>query len=96
MRTLVLAAAFSFILKVVDAKCKGNFVKKFDKCLVNGFKSTIEGCLATGEGEMKKKKKIKRCVKVEKKLKKCDYTCGGGSKIRSKTCTIINPISLPN
>ena len=114
MRTLVLAAAALFILTVVDAKCKKANVKQFDKCLARGFKSKIEDCLATGEGKLEKRQ-AKKCARMEKNLKKCDYTCkieistvdggwsdlgewsvcsvecGGGSQIRTKTCTNPSP-----
>ena len=111
MRTLVLAAAALFILTGVDAKCKGNKVKQFDKCLASGFQSTLEGCSATEKGKLRKRR-TKKCERVEKILNKCEYTCiptvdggwsdlgdwsvcsaecGGGSQIRSKTCTNPSP-----
>ena len=114
MRTFALAAVALFILTVVDAKCKKKKVKQFDKCLARGFKSKIEDCLATGEGKLEKRQ-AKKCARMEKNLKKCDYTCkieiptvdggwsdlgewsvcsaecGGGSQIRSKTCTNPSP-----
>jgi len=76
MKTLVLAAAITtfLTLTVVDAKCKNKKVKKFDWCRANGYEPTIDGCLATGEGTMKKKK-TNQCVKAENALKKCDYKC---------------------
>jgi len=65
-------------LTLVDAKCKGNKfnkrVKKFNWCRSKGYEPKIDGCSATGEGDLKKRQ-AKQCRKAEKILKKCDHSC---------------------
>ena len=52
-------------------KCAKN-IKKFESCLKKGYKSKA-GCISE-DGELSKKD-MKKCGKIEKKLKKCDYSC---------------------
>ena len=52
------------------------------KCLNKGFKSSL-GC-ESGAGNLKKKPK-KKCSKLEKVLKMCDYTCSSSSRTRTAT-----------
>merc|ERR550537_554535 len=54
-----------------EKKCAKN-IKKFNACLKKGYKSK-DGCIS-GDGELNKKD-LKKCGKLEKKLKKCDFSC---------------------
>ena len=82
-------------------------IKKYNKCLLKGFPSSV-GCISTKRRPSKKL--IKKCTKIEKVLKKCDYSCAvnggwtdysewtdcsadcaGGTQTRSRTCTNPEP-----
>ena len=52
-------------------KCSKN-TKKFNSCLVKGYKSKA-GC-SSGDNKLKKKS-VKNCARVEKRLKNCNYAC---------------------
>ena len=82
-------------------------IKKYNKCLLKGFPSSV-GCISTKRRPSKKL--IRKCTKIEKVLKKCDYSCAvnggwtdysewtdcsadcaGGTQTRSRTCTNPEP-----
>ena len=48
-------------------------IKKYNKCLLKGFPSSV-GCIST-KRTPNSKKLIRKCTKIEKVLKKCDYSC---------------------
>merc|ERR1719312_705506 len=52
-------------------KCK-KVKTKFQKCLDGGYQST-DGCVS-GDGKLSKKNE-RKCRKLEKKAKKCNFTC---------------------
>jgi len=70
---LALAEAGKGDKKAANAakKCAKN-IKIFEACLKKGYKSK-EGCMS-GSGELKKTE-LKKCGKVAKRMKKCDYSC---------------------
>lgn len=81
---LLVIVVFVAILGLSDAgkkggkgKCEGKkfekMVKAHGKCLTAGFPSKLGGCKA-GDGKATKKV-LRRCKKVEKRLKKCEYQC---------------------
>ena len=67
---LISTSAWRNRAQASTGNCK-RFIKKFEGCLKDGYKSN--GC-ASGDGKLSKKDS-KKCAKFEKKLKKCDHEC---------------------
>jgi len=59
--------------KTCEGKKYDKMVDAHDKCLEGGFKSKLKGC-ESGDGKANKKV-LKKCKKIEKRLKKCGYKC---------------------
>ena len=84
MKALILVVALSAAILLqasADDGCEKSKVKKatkkYDWCRKNGYKPKLDGCTATGSGDLKKKDE-KKCKRAEKNLKKCGYTCDDG------------------
>merc|ERR1711948_139321 len=68
---VLLATVLASSPPVMSKKCKKT-VKKYNKCLKDGFESSL-GC-DSGDGTVKGKA-LKKCKSAEKKAKKCGHTC---------------------
>jgi len=104
MRTLFATFAL-LILATVLAHCNEKKVtklsKKYGRCIKKGYESTIDGCAeAFGKRNRKKKKnkltkkKQKRCARIEKRLKKCGYSCVDSTESPTNSPT-VRPTSTP-
>ena len=74
--SLILALLFLTVSSECGLKKKAlkKNIKKFKKlCLKRGFESSVPGCKSE-DGTLNKKMQ-KKCTKIEKKLKRCDYAC---------------------
>ena len=75
---IVLVAVFAVLALAEAGKVKNQAkvcsknIMKFEACLDKGYKSKA-GC-ESGDGELNKKD-MKKCLKLEKKVKKCEYEC---------------------
>jgi len=96
MRTLVATLAL-IIYATVIAQCEDKQVRKdvrkYDRCIKKGYESTINGCDEAGESKLNKKK-IKKCAKIEDRLKDCGYTCVDPTESPTSSPTTI-PTSTP-
>ena len=74
-KVLCILTCLLITLSVGDAGgCSKKLEDQYLKCRDKGFKPSIKGCDAH-DIKFSNKKQIKKCRKVEKKLKKCGYTC---------------------
>ena len=74
-KLICILASLLISLPVADAGgCSKKLKDQFQKCLNKGFDSSIKGC-AGADKDFSNKKQVKKCRKIEKKLKKCGHTC---------------------
>ena len=74
-KVLCILACLLITLSVGDAGgCSKKLKDQYQKCRDKGFDPSIEGCDAS-DANFSNKKQVKKCRKIEKRLKKCGYTC---------------------
>ena len=85
MRVFVFLVALIALLSITGAgktNCERR-IRKYERCLKAGYQSNL-GC-ESGNGNLRKRK-FKRCARLERKVKKCDYVCSHPQTVDLNSC----------